>query len=77
MNQKVTIWKRKLAKERLRKEQEEIWNKLKQTYPTIRKLRAGWTIEEFADIEAHHGIDLEQELADILREEITKELLNK
>ena len=67
------MWKRKLAKQMLQDEKDKVWNKLKHTYPTTRD----WTMEDFSDLEAHHGIDLEQELADILREEITKEFLNK
>ena len=34
-----------------------------------------WTIEDPAELVAVHGIDVEQELADILKEEIHKEMV--
>jgi hypothetical protein len=37
-----------------------------------RKIRAIWTPEMVQDIQAHHGIDVESELASLLSEEIAR-----
>ena len=74
MNKKVEIWKRKLAKEHT-KNQNAVWDRLKQTKPKIRQLSGKWTLEDMEDITATHNMDIESELADILREEIDAEIL--
>lgn len=42
-----------------------------------RYLIDNWTVEEMQNIEAIHGIDIEQELYDILKEEINKEMITE
>ncbi len=74
MNNKLEIWKRKLAKNKL-KQQMAMWDRLKQTHPKYRKLNAKWTMDEFTELESMFGMDLENEMADILAKEIDKEIL--
>ena len=44
------------------------------TKPSPPQRLEGYTLEEIHDVTALHGIDLEQELADSLQEEIAKEI---
>ena len=51
------------------------WNFIRRLFGLKRKLCAGWTVEKAVDLKAMHGFDVEQELADILKEEINKEMI--
>lgn len=75
MNNKVEIWKRRLAKNKL-KQQMEMWERLKRTQPKVRKLKAGWSIDEMQDINSIFSTDIENVLAKVMAEEINKEILN-
>ena len=48
---------------------------IKQHIPT-KTFHAKWTIDYAKDIEPTHGIDLEDELAKVLQEEIDREIIN-
>jgi len=60
-------------KEAIQREKEKVWDRLKETGPVTRRLRASWTVDVAKDLESLHGIDVEQELADILISEIAAE----
>ena len=52
------------------------WKKFKiKASPKLRKLKAGWTVEAVQDLQSMYSLDLEQEMADALKEEIDKEIL--
>jgi len=42
-----------------------------------RKLCGQWTVEDVGELEIMHGLDVEQELANILTEEINKEMVSE
>lgn len=54
---------------------EEFWEALQKDYSKRPKLSDKWTFEA-DDILSLHGIDVEEELATILAEEISKEIKN-
>lgn len=76
MNQKIAIWKRKLAKEKLR-QQMKIWDRLKQTHPKKRVLRGSWSTIAYDDFNTFAlDSDLEEKLVKEMAAEIDREILN-
>ena len=71
-SKKITEWQRKIANgkrkqaEAIQREKEKVWDRLKDTSTSARSSER-LTI---SDIKSLHGLDVEQELADILTEEI-------
>lgn len=76
MHRKIRNGLRKQA-EAHQREKEKIWDRLKETEPRPRTLKSGWTIEDAVEIQAVHGLDVEQELVDALAAEMAKEFGNR
>lgn len=56
--------------EKIQREKDKVWDKLKDTNPPLRTLHANWTVDELDDINAMVAFDLEQERRDIVTAEI-------
>ena len=51
----------------------KVWDHLKdEELGSIRKLHAEWSVETAQDMRAMHGIDVEEELANALTDDLTK-----
>lgn len=57
-------------REKIEREQQKVWDRLKDTSDGKRRLQAEWKVQDAQDMDQMHGLDLEQELTDILTADI-------